>query len=420
MNRKNILSILFGAAIISFSLSSCVKGDFDTPEIFVPKVNFKANTTISALLLKYPGEIDSIGDTIIISGIVTANDESGNLYKKFVIQDETAGIEVDVDQTSMYIDYRVGQRVFIKCQGMYIGRYNELPQLGYLYDKKIGRLPKDLVPMHIFPDSLPGEPVEPLIVKADALSKTMVNMLVRLEDVTLVDGGSTWADPDNYGERKLEGGPDEFIVRTSNFANFATDKIPSGTGTLQGILSLFGDTYQLTIRDANDIIGFQNINTFFSIPFTAGLGTCTTVSVEGAQVWTSSTSYGAVMSGFANSTNNANEDWLITPAIDLTTAASGKVKFTHAINKGDLALVQSDHTVWISKDYSSGAPSSATWEQLTVPGYPAGNSWDFVSSGDVVIPAAYLGQTNVKIAFKYLSSSTQSASWEIKNLKVTE
>jgi hypothetical protein len=420
MNKKNILTILFGAAIISFSLSSCVKGDFDTPEIFVPKVNFKANSTISALLLKYTGACDSIGDTVIISGIVTANDESGNLYKKFVIQDGTAGIEIDVDQTSMYIDYRVGQRVFIKCQGMYLGRYNGLPQLGYIYNGNIGRLPKIFIDQHIFPDSLPGTPVEPIVVLPTALNVSMVNKLVRLEDVAFTDAGSTWADADGYGERGLEGGPTSFIVRTSNFANFATKIVPSGNGTVQGILSLFGSTYQLTIRDINDIIGFQNINTFFSIPFTAGLGACTSVSVLGDQVWTSSTSYGAVMSGFANSTNNANEDWLITPAIDLTTAASGKVKFSHAINKGDLASVQSDHTVWISKNYTSGAPSSATWEQLTVPGYPVGSDWTFVSSGDVVIPAAYIGQANVKIAFKYLSSSSQSASWEIKNLKVTE
>jgi hypothetical protein len=420
MNRKKISSILFGAAIISFSLSSCVKGDFDTPHIIVPKVDFKANTTISALLLKYPGSCDSISDTVIISGIVTANDESGNLYKKFVIQDETAGIEVDVDQTSMYIDYRVGQRIFIKCQGMYLGRYNGLPQLGYIYNGSIGRLPKIYIDQHIFPDSLPGKPIEPIVVLPGALDNSMVNKLVRMEDVSFADAGSTWAEPETYGERGLEGGPTNFIVRTSNFANFATKIIPSGNGTVQGILSLFGTTYQLTIRDTKDIIGFQNINTFFSIPFTAGLGTCTAVSVLGDQVWTSSTSYGAVMSGFANSTNNANEDWLITPAIDLTTAASGKVKFSHAINKGDVALVQSDHTVWISKNYSSGAPSTATWEQLTVPGYPAGTDWTFVSSGDVIIPSAYLGQANVKIAFKYLSSSSQSASWEIKNLKVTE
>jgi hypothetical protein len=80
----------------------------------------------------------------------------------------------------------------------------------------------------------------------------------------------------------------------------------------------------------------------------------------------------------------------------------------------------SDQTVWISKNYTSGAPSTATWTQLTVPIYPTGSDWTFVSSGDVVIPSAYLGQANVKIAFKYLSSTSESGTWEINNIKVTE
>ncbi len=419
MNRKNILSILFVLAIIAFSFSSCVKGEFDEPPITIPKVDFKANSTIADLLIKYPGACDSVKDTIVISGIVTANDESGNIYKAIVIQDATAGLLVAINQTSLYADYRVGQRVFIKCQGMYLGRYHGLPQLGYTNSGAIGQLPAVLIRQHIFADSLPGKKVEPLVVLPTALNISMVNKLVRLENVAFTDAGSPWADDAASGDRGLDGGPTTFIVRTSNYSNFATLPIPSGNGTIQGILSIYNTTYQLTIRDTSDIIGFKNTKTFFSESFASGLGNFTTQNVLGAQVWTFSASYGAVMSGFAGG-NNANEDWLISPAINLTGAASGILRFSHAINKGDLATVQSDHTVWISKNYSSGAPSTATWEQLTVPGYPTGSDWTFVSSGDVVIPAAYLGQTNVKIAFKYLSTAAQSASWEIKSVKVTE
>ncbi|MEI6748546.1 MAG: DUF5689 domain-containing protein [Bacteroidales bacterium] len=420
MNKHINRTILLSLTALVLSLTACVKGDFETPPIIVPKVAFKANSTISALLIKYPGACDSIRDTVIISGIVTANDESGNLYKKMVIQDGTAGLEVEIDQTSLYLDYRVGQRVFIKCQGMYLGRYNNLPQIGYIYNGNIGRLPAVFIKPHIFLDSLPGKKIEPIVVLPTSLNISMVSKLVRIEGVSFADAGSPWADATASGDRGLEGGPTTFVVRTSNFASFATQVIPSGSGTIQGILSLFGTTYQLAIRDTSDIIGFKNIKTFFSESFASSLGAFTTVSVTGDQVWGYNASYGAVMSGFANTINNANEDWLISPAIDLTTAASGILKFSHAINKGDVASVQSDHTVWISKNYSSGAPASATWEQLTVPGYPAGTDWTFVSSGDVVIPAAFIGQTNVKIAFKYLSSSTQSASWEIKSVKVTE
>jgi hypothetical protein len=425
MNKRNILSILFILATIAFTLSSCVKGDFDEPPINIPKVDFdtvpRFHKTIQELLLAYPGACDSIKDTIYITGVVTGNDESGNLYKYIVIQDATAGLELAIDQASLYADFRIGQRICIKCRGMYLGRYNGLPQLGYIYGGKIGRLPAAYMKDHFFLDSLPNKAnvPAPLVVTPTNLNVTMVNKLVRLENVAFADAGSTWADDAASGDRGLEGGPTTFVIRTSNYSNFATLSIPSGSGTVQGILGIFGTTYQLAIRDTADIIGFKNVKTFFSEPFSSSLGGFTTQSISGAQTWGYNANYGAVMSGFSGG-NNANEDWLISPAINLTGAASGILRFTHAINKGDVATVASDHTVWISKTYTSGAPAPADWVQLTVPGYPTGTDWTFVSSGDVVIPAAYLGQTNVRIAFKYLSTASQSASWEIKGVKVTE
>jgi hypothetical protein len=421
MNKRILKSSLFYIAALAFVLNSCVKGEFDEPPVNIPKVDFDATMTIADLLVNYPGNPMLINDTVIISGIVTANDESGNLYKKFVIQDETAGIEVDVDQSALYTDFRVGQKVFIKCIGMYIGKYNNLPQLGYIYGTQIGRLPAALMKDHFFLDSLPGKAPEPRLITFDDMDQTLVNTLVKFENVTFSNAGDNWAPTDGYGEISVEGqDPNNFIIRTSNYANFASRTVPSGTGTVQGILSVFGTTYQLTLRDTADIIGFKNVTTFLNEPFTASLGEFIPQSVTGDQVWHFDASYGAVMSGYFSGASHANEDWLISPAINLTSAASGILKFSHAINKGDINNVQTNHTVWISKNYTSGAPSTGTWEKLTVPNYPPGNNWTFVSSGDVVIPAAYLGQANVRIAFKYLCSDSESASWEIKSVKVTE
>lgn len=50
------------------------------------------------------------------------------------------------------------------------------------------------------------------------------------------------------------------------------------------------------------------------------------------------------MSGFANSKSNANEDWLISPSIDLTGKTDVKITFDHTINKGALANLQTNHT----------------------------------------------------------------------------
>lgn len=421
MNRKNIPGILLVLAIIASTFTSCVKGDFDQPPIIVPKANLVANTTIAELLVKYPGACDSIKDTAIISGIVTANDESGNLYKSIVIEDGTAGLAIAINQTSLYVDFRVGQRVYIKCRGMYLGRYHNLPQLGYINGGAIGQLPASYIKDHLFADSLPGPKPTPLLVNQNNLNITMVNKLVRLENVAFASAGTPWAETDASGDRSLEGGPTSFVVRTSNYANFAQNLIPFGTGTIQGILSVYNSTYQLTIRDTSDIIGFKSVTMLFNETFGSSMGGFTAQSVSGDQQWTYDATYKcAKVSGFAASASHANEDWLISPAINLSSASNAVLSFSHAINKGDVANVATNHTVWISKNYTAGAPSTATWEQLTVGTYPPGNNWTFVASGDVAIPASYLGQTNVRIAFKYLCSDTESATWEIQNVKVIE
>jgi len=42
-------------------------------------------------------------------------------------------------------------------------------------------------------------------------------------------------------------------VRNSGYSNFYTDILPEGTGSVRGILSYYGDSYQLILRDRNDV-----------------------------------------------------------------------------------------------------------------------------------------------------------------------
>ena len=78
------------AAIILFaaigSQSACKKS-YDQPPGATDELNIVANTTIESLkgLHTVPRAYDVIADNIIISGIVTANDKSGNFYKQLFI-----------------------------------------------------------------------------------------------------------------------------------------------------------------------------------------------------------------------------------------------------------------------------------------------------------------------------------------------
>jgi hypothetical protein len=157
--------------------------------------------------------------------------------------------------------------------------------------------------------------------------------------------------------------------------------------------------------------------TIFSEAFSGTLGNFTTSSIVGDQLWTG-TAYGASMAGFANSISNANEDWLISPAINLTGKTSAVLSFMHTINKGVVANMLTNHTLWVSTNYTTGAPTTATWTQVTIPTYPLGSDWTFVSSGNISLPASVLGNSNFRFAFKYLCSTTESSTWEIKTVKI--
>lgn len=259
---KKIWQLFAGLFLIlaSFTFTSCVDGEFDEPPINIPTVDFERNTTIAELKASYTA-FRLIEDDVIISGIVVANDESGNLYKKMEIQDETGGIELSIDKTSLYNEYKLGQRVFVKCKGMYIGDYNNLIQLGYLYNDDIGRLPEVYIKNHIFRDSLPGPQVQPELITLNELSMERVSTLVTFENVRFAEAGEVWApqNVDATNRTMMDQAGKTLIVRTSKYSNFAGDTIPGGYGKVTGILTVFGSDWQLTLRDTADIKDFSGI-----------------------------------------------------------------------------------------------------------------------------------------------------------------
>ena len=61
-------------------------------------------------------------------------------------------------------------------------------------------------------------------------------------------------------------------------------------------------------------------------------------------------------------------------------------------------------------------PAGPTWSQIaSIPVRAAGNGWSFVNVGPVDL-SAYKGQT-VNVAFRYTSTTSSAATWELKNFK---
>ena len=144
----------------------------------------------------------------------------------------------------------------------------------------------------------------------------------------------------------------------------------------------------------------------------------TAYSVKGDQVWTFDVQYGAKMSGYDGS-SHANEDWFITPALNLEGKTEVKIKFEHARGpKGSInvGVAEGWYKVLVSNDYTSGDPTAVTWTEIE--GVNHGTSaWGYVSSGELTLPASVL-KANARVAFKYICSDAESATWEIKNIEI--
>jgi len=215
---------------------------------------------------------------------------------------------------------------------------------------------------------------------------------------------------------------DNIIISNELFDNYKANSTVREVTATQNISNYANTTSDHTPISATFNFSAGNPpceNLSFSETFASNFGQFTPYSVSGNQVWTWKSIYGATVSGYASAVNNENEDWLISPAFDLSGKTSATLTFSHALNYcPNQTDIVTNQTLWVSTNYNSGAPSTATWTQLNIPVMPSGSSWTFINSGNVVIPVAKL-QSNVHFAFKYLSGTTVAGTWEIKDLTLT-
>ncbi|MBS7786109.1 choice-of-anchor J domain-containing protein [Flavobacterium sp. CYK-55] len=164
--------------------------------------------------------------------------------------------------------------------------------------------------------------------------------------------------------------------------------------------------------------------------FTDGFTGWTTYSETGSQVWTIDPTYGnpnpnngsdfppnpcAKISGYSGG-NNANVDWLISPAQDLSKYTEASIAFDNAFKFTGPVI-----EVYVSRDYSgAGSPSvsGVNWTKIEGATLSTGE-YKYAFSGLLNI-SNYTGPGNetVYIAFKYTSTTLESSTWEIDNVKV--
>ena len=410
--KRIVKSSFLILALLGLMLSSCKK-EYDRPPITVLPVG--EIYTIDQILDMESGTV--FNEDASVYGIITADEKSGNLYKAAFMQDRATGkaIELYLNATS---GVRIGDSVRVYLKGVTYALYNGLPQLSnFEPDGHIVILANDK----------PIQPAEATI--AEIKAGKYLGGLVKLKNVMFPDQG-TFADPTGYGNRTLVDPNDlsqSVIVRTSNYANFANDYLPQGTGNVVAIAAVYNQTWQLYIRSVKEL-EFEGYNPgggggddeggVHTLPyfqsFSSSFGSYSTYDVSGSQSWMIDFST-AKMTGYEGSNNYANEDWLISAPVSFVGANSVSLTMTYIARYfNDL---NNDITIQVSKDYESGDPNEANWKQINA-SWVSGTDWNTFAQTSLDL-SEFAGDT-VRVAVRYLSDNVKAGTIEVQSIALQD
>lgn len=451
MKHTTIYTVFAALVVAGLTLFSCVKTEFDDIPITGTPVNITPNTTIKALKALHltPEGFDRISEDLIIAGVVVMDDRSGNYYKSIVIQDSTGGIELKFNDGFLYNQYPIGRTLYIKCKDLILTDYNGLTQLIGSTKEEAGVLSGvGITEVQAREQILKGlvsqVPPAPKVISVNQLSDpNLVSTLIRLDNVQFIkaDTGKTFADPvtRNSLNRTLEDcNGTTFIMRTSGYSDFAASLTPGTNGSITAVLGTFGGTPQLFIRNTGDldmknsrcsiICGYpadgtttvetidQNFSGFsanqdINLPGWANVGT------DGCRLWRASSFSGNI---FAQATafqsqDISNEAWLVTPAINASSAKTLSFETSWAYYK------HQGLTVWYSTNFNGRDAAAANWQQLNctiaTQANGNGNFGDWVPSGNISLPVINGGK--VYVGFKFVGDKTVgTTNWRLDNIKV--
>ncbi len=180
------------------------------------------------------------------------------------------------------------------------------------------------------------------------------------------------------------------------------------------------DTTAWKFTTASGVVNLDSLNENFNSSCPAGLPAgWVSYSVTGPQVWGCTAygyggTYGMQMNGYAAHINNANNDWLISPKLDLSSFTNVFLQFQAKKEfKGD------DLTVMVSNNYSgAGDPTSATWTNLNINFAPASIDTQFhaytanlttYKSQPIFVGIQYMSRPN--------ATDTNAARWTVDNVQ---
>lgn len=449
---KNIKAFkLLLVLITSLTIVSCVQDDdFSIPESLGIEENIALTAllndgnvmpiTISQLKDQFVfGTATQIVSDIYLKGYVSSSDQTGNFYKEFYLQDDpsspTAAIKVVLNQVDSYNQFNKGREVYIKLKDLYIGEtrsFDDVIAIGGNANSEgdeVEELTAKQIPLHIFRSDV-TEVITPLSLSFSSINESHIGMFVTIENAQFPQSlvGESYVDPlDDFDTQRImescEGfGYANFILETSSFANFKNVILPTGGGTVSGIITktFNGSDLVLALNSIEDVnlagarcspLNIDDFDVIFEEDFNTAIDNTdldiagwTNFAEVGGELWTEQAFSGngyAEFSGYFTG-DDVNIGWLVSPGINMDTQENEFLNFKTA--QHHLESVDNTLEVFVSTNYDGSNVLAANWVPVTANLASMSDSWyTFIDSGLIDV-SSYSG--TLYVGFKVTSSGT--------------
>jgi hypothetical protein len=222
--------------------------------------SFQPTVTLAAVREMYQGSLVEFGisNNYVVEGFVISSDEHGSFEKKLVIQDAvenaTSGIQILVGKLANFEQYKVGDKVFVKLNKLYMNKKDGILTIGFPKVSAITEIEETQIADFIYNSGENFTIIPKEILISEVLNPAFENTLVKVKNVQLAQNelGSafTYFSGINNGFRTLEtcNESTKLLVFTNGKATFANELFPQGKGDITGVLSNF-----LELRTALDV-----------------------------------------------------------------------------------------------------------------------------------------------------------------------
>ncbi len=434
---------------IALITANCTKDEVAIPSLECTQANLTVNRTVAEVRTSADAIVVQYKFDDIIEAYVVSSDENGNFFKTISFQtlatatQPAIGFSVPVDVSNTYIDYRLGNKVYLKLKDQYTDIFYGGLRIGAIYvnsfnEGGVGRLSPNVYKKVLIPSctKLSETALTKSVALSELLNDNYLNTLVEVSNVQFsveaigrhfyessndVGGGTNWNLEDKFGNK--------VFFRTSSFADFSTKDIPSGSGKVKGVLTKFGTDYQLIARSEKDV-NFANkrnepffVENFETVENNSNINLAgwTNIVQTGSLYWQGTVYAGNGYAEYAISGTKvaSNIGWLISPKIDLDAITDEILTFRAAQHHLDVDSSLNALDVFISNDFDGLNIAKAKWIPLKANLPTQATPWyQFVGSGGIDL-SSYKGKVN--IAFRYTGSgktATLDGAFQIDDVQI--